>query len=117
MSIFSVLLLTVAMTMVFGAELETFEASHEVIRDEYYDVFAEEIEASEESTLSCSHRCVQVGEDCSRFHYRADNKLCTVTKLRREKSGGHTAPLMRHFRRKSAPVKQEKPVSASCILS
>ena len=112
-SITSILLLTVAVIeIVLGAENETFEAFDEVIREEYYDVFAEDIEASEESTLSCSYKCVQVGEDCSRFQYWTAHKLCTVSKLKRERLGGHTAPLMRYFHRKSVSVWQEKLVSA-----
>ena len=110
-SITSTLLLTaVVIQMVLSVESDTFEASHEVIRDEYYDVFAEVIDASEESTLSCLNRCAQVG-DCSRFRFRAEHKLCTLTKLRREKSGDHTAPLARYFHRKSMPAQQETRVS------
>ena len=102
-------ILTLRVEMVLGAENETFEASDEVISEEYYDVFAEEIETSEEVQLACSSKCVLMGEDCSRFRYRAAHKLCTVTKLKREKSGSDSGPIMRYFLRKS--VREEKPVS------
>ena len=109
-SVILVIFLTLRVERLLSADTETFEASDEVIREEYYDLFAEEIEASEESTFSCSRRCEQVGEDCSRFRYRAAHKLCTMTKLRREKSGSRTRPIMRYFRRKS--MREEKQVSS-----
>ena len=111
-NISTLLLFVIATEIVVGGANEIFEAFDEVIREEYYDVFAEAVETSEESTLSCSYKCVQVGEDCTRFHYRAAQKLCIVTNLKRERSGGHNAPLMRYFRRKSVSVQQEKQVSA-----
>ena len=111
-SITSTLLLTLlVIEIVLGDENEIFEVSDEIIREEYYDVFAEHTRTSEEVQLACSSKCVQVGENCTRFNYQADHKACTVTKLKREKSGGHAAPLMRYFHRKPISVKQEKQVS------
>ena len=111
----ALLLTVVVIDRVIGAERDTFEVSGEVIREEYYDVFAEHIDTREEVQLACSSKCVQVGEDCSRFYYRAEQKLCTVTKLRREKSGGGVAPVTRYFHNKC--VQGEKQVSAEPIYS
>ena len=116
-SIILAFFLALRIEMVFSEVNDTFEASNEVVRDEYYDVFAENIETSEAVQLACSSKCVQVGEDCTRFHYRADHKVCTITKLKREmeNSGGHTAPLMRYFHRKSISLQRKKRVSTQLI--
>ena len=110
----TLLLTAVVIEMMVGTEGDIFEASDTVFR---VGVLVEETETSEEVQLACSSKCVEVGEDCFRFEYRATHKLCTVTKLKREESGNHSAPLARFFHRKSGAAVEKKQVSAVLTYS
>ena len=85
--------------MLVSAQNETYDSSLQHVPEEYYQVFSQEIVSNEESLLSCSFKCAEIGEDCTRFHYQAHYQCCKVTKLKREGSLGAT-PIKQYFSKK-----------------